>query len=83
MRVVVLVRFFFFAGKPSGNEHRFSAAADRGVERGGEEREGVIHTCIISFLTFGTSEKKNNANTPATMPNEAAVIPLFIFTIRV
>ena len=34
------------------------------------------HTCIMSFLTLGTSEKKKRAKTPATAPNDPAVIPL-------
>ena len=35
-----------------------------------------IRTSKISLRTFGTSEKKNNANTPAATPNDAAVSPL-------
>ena len=30
----------------------------------------------MSFLTFGTSEKKNRAKIPATAPKEPAVTPL-------
>lgn len=42
----------------------------------GAKKQGKIRTSKISLRTFGTSEKKNNANTPAATPNDAAVSPL-------
>ena len=38
--------------------------------------EYCSHTCIISFRTLGTSEKKNRAKMPATAPNDPIVTPL-------
>lgn len=37
---------------------------------------GGDSTCMISVRTLGTSEKKKSTNTPATTPNDPAVIPL-------
>lgn len=33
-------------------------------------------TCMMSVRTLGTSEKKKSANTPATRPNDPAVVAL-------
>ena len=40
------------------------------------QKNEAAPTCIISFLTFGTSEKKNRAKIPAATPKPAIVIPL-------
>lgn len=52
----------------------FSIPLSRRPYLGAKKKEK--RTSMISFRTFGTSEKKNNANTPAATPNDAAVSPL-------
>lgn len=42
----------------------------------GATKKRKMRTSMISLRTFGTSEKKNNANTPAATPKDAAVSPL-------
>lgn len=60
----------------SSSSFFLSLRAEIWVRKEEKKKEKKNHTSIISSRTFGTSEKKNNANTPAATPNDAAVIPL-------
>lgn len=46
------------------------------VERGGSGGPGGKRTRMMSLRTLGTSEKKKSTNTPATTPNDPAVVAL-------
>lgn len=55
----------------------FVALEGVGGNARGCRSKGEALTCIMSFRTLGTSEKKKRAKTPATTPKPAMVRPLY------